>query len=489
MKLKKIHFFLPFIISLYLSACKIDSPIIPGVSEHNYPKEIGQLILTTCAVPGCHNEISKEAAGGLSLATWDKMFEGSRTGAVIIPFNHEQSPFFLFTNTYSDLGVSVGPSMPVNSDPLSHKDVVMLRDWIEKGAPDANGFIKFSDDPLRSKVYVVNQGCDNVSVIDKKTNLIMRYIDVGNSPQIEAPHMIKISPDKKYWYVIFTAGNSIQKFRTSDDSYSGEINIGLGNWNTFAITSDSKRAFIIDWSANGTIAHVDLENMKVLHQYQGGNLLKFPHGSALSHDDKTLYVTSQSGNYIYKIDVSNPAFPEFDEISLVPGQAPSNFSSLDPHELEISPDGKYYYVACQKSNEVRVMDVQTDQLVSVIQTGVFPQELAFSENTDYLFVTCTEDIVSFPGRRGSVAVINYKTNTLLKHIYTGHQPHGIAVDDKTRQVYVAHRNQDSSGPAPHHVTECGGRNGYLTIIDMNSLDLLSPRRYELSVDPYFIDIR
>jgi DNA-binding beta-propeller fold protein YncE len=484
-----IRYILIFLLILTLTnSCKKDPPII-DISKTGYPKEIGELIIKNCAVSGCHNDISKNAAGGLSLSTWDKLFEGTRNGSVVIPYKHSLSTLFLFTNTYNELGVSNLPTMPINGKPLSKEQVKMIRDWINKGAPNNKGEIKFADNPNRKKYYVTNQGCDLVYVFDSETDLAMRVVEVGNNTAIESPHMVKVSPDGKHWYVCFTNGNSFQKFRTSDNRLVGEVNISLGNWNTFVITKDSKNAFVVDWSFEGRIAWVDLEKMELKKIYQGSGLLKWPHGSALSPDEKFLYVTSQTGNYIYKIDIRNPNFPDFEEISLVPGQPPSNLSSIDPHEIVFSPDGTKYFVSCQKSNEVRVFQSNNDSLIAIIETGEYPQEFSFSLTTDYLFVSCTEDRTSFPGKVGSVSIINYKTNTLVKKIHTGTQPHGIAVDDNKKLVYVAHRNIDSSGPAPHHTTECGGRNGYLTAIDLTTLELKPNFRPEVSSDPYSISIK
>ena len=486
-----LFFFAAFLL-IFSEGCKQDLEIINNSdkdSDTDYPENIAKIVLTKCAVSGCHNDISKDAAAGLSLTSWENMMQGSRGGAVVIPYNHQQSTLFLFTNTFLDIGASVIPTMPAGGTPLSKEEVISLRDWIDMGAPDKGGMIKFSDNPNRKKFYVTNQGCDIVAVFDQETGLIMRYIDVGRSSQIESPHMVKISPDKQYWYVVFTAGNVIQKYRTSDDTFVGEINIGLGNWNTFTITSDSKKAFIVDWNSNGVIAYVNLDNMSLIQKYQGSGLYIFPHGIALHPLNKILYITSQTGNYIYKIDINNPAFPEEEKIVLEPGQLPNNTSSLDPHEIVISPDGTKYYVTCQKSNEVRVFDISNDNLITVIPTGGYPQEMSFSTTTDYLFVSCTNDITTYPGHTGSVSVINYQTNTFIKSIKTGYQPHGIAVDDNKNLVYVTHRNIDSNGLPPHHTTSCGGRNGYLTVIDLNTLELAPGKKVELSVDPYFIDIR
>jgi YVTN family beta-propeller protein len=473
---------------LALIGCKQDSPIIDADGS-GYPNEIAKIILTRCATPGCHNENSKGAAGNLSLETWEAMFLGSKTGTVTVPYNYRQSPLFLFTNTFSDLGVGMEPTMPVNQDPLSKAEVLKLRNWIEAGAPNQQGFVKFSDNLNRKKIYITNQGCDLVAVVDKETNLLMRYIEVGNKPSIESPHMVKVAPDKKSWLVCFSAGSIMQKFRTSDDAFMGEVNIGFANWNTMAFTSDSKIAFVVDWSGNGKIAVVDIEKMQLVKNYSGNNLFSYPHGSVVSPDDKFLYVTSEKGNFIYKIDIRNLDFPEVEAISLIPGTNPGASPGLDPHYIEFTPDGTKYHVVCQGSNEIRVMDATNDQLLAVIPTGYYPQEVAFSKIKPYAFVSCMEDVFTFPGKRGSVSVYNYQTNTFLKAIYSGHQPHGLAIDDQTKRVYVANRNIDSGGPSPHHTTDCGGRNGYMTIINLDFLDLESPKKYELSVDPYFIDIR
>jgi len=67
-------------------------------------------------------------------------------------------------------------------------------------------------------------------------------------------------------------------------------------------------------------------------------------------------------------------------------------------------------------------------------------------------------------------------------------PHGIAVDEANGLVYVASRNILSSGPPPHHSSGCGGRNGFINFIDINSFTLKS-KRIEVSSDPYSVALR
>jgi len=95
---------------------------------------------------------------------------------------------------------------------------------------------------------------------------------------------------------------------------------------------------------------------------------------------------------------------------------------------------------------------------------------------------------SDPLKKSYISVINYQTNTFIKNIYAGYQSHGIAVDEINNRVYVTNRNVNSNGPAPHHSSVCGGRNGNITAIDLNTLELVPGFKTEVSVDPYGIGI-
>ncbi len=406
---------------------------------------------------------------------------GDRNGAVVIPFAHKQSTVFLFSNTYDDLGTKVLPSMPLNTTPLSREEVITLRDWIDAGAPDCNGVTAFSNYVSRKKVYITNQGCDVVSVIDPETNLLMRYVSVGSAIGIEAPHRVQVSPDNSFWCVSFIGGTAIQKFSTANDELLGQVELGNGSWNTFAISNDGTKAYCADWSASGKVVAVDLVNYQVLGTYSG---LFFPHGSALSVDEHSLYVTAQTGNHIYKLDISD--LQNIDETDITLDGSPSAIPSsiYDAHEILFAPDMSKYFLTCQKSNEVRVMNAANDSLLAVIPVGVYPQEMAISTSTNYLFVTCTEDNVTYPGKRGSVYVIDYTTLSVVKSLFTGYQPHGVAIDETGNKVFVSHRNVTADGPAPHHSTECAGRNGYFTTIDLNTLENIANSKREISVDPY-----
>lgn len=492
--MRRLVFFLStiFVATLVLhSGCRKDEPVY-DLAASGYPQEPGKIILSKCATSGCHTDESKEASAGLSLSSWDKMFEGDHGGAVVIPYSPEYSTLCMFSNVYPDLGITVEPSMPIGGTPLTRDEVMTLKNWIANGAPNAKGEVKFADDPRRKKYYVTNQGCDVVTVFDAATRLQMRYIKVGNSAAIEAPHNVKITADGNYWCIVSLGGNSLQKYRTADDSYVGEAIIGGGNWNTLTISPDSHYAFAVDFSTQGKVAVVDLTTMSFITYYQGSGILNQIHGSTISADGHTLWLTCQSGNYVNKLDLDQSDLhipPAFNKVILDGTSVPVETGGLRIHELAYTPDYSKYFVTCEGTGEVRVVQASNDSLLGVIPVGTDPVEMSFSQTHPYLFVTCMDDTTSFPGQRGSVAVINYNTNTFVTSLHPGHQPHGLTVDDDHNVVVVANRNVTNAGPAPHHTSVCGGRNGYVTYIDMNTLQLVPGAKTEISVDPYSVGYR
>ncbi len=484
----KKHIFLFFscliIGSVFLSTCTNDK----GIPDYNqFPDDVGKIIFTKCATPGCHTDASKGASGGLSMESWDKLFQGGTGSACVIPYRHDYSTFFSYVNTYADLGVTLTPTMPYGETKLTREEVILLKDWINSGAPDREGNVKFADNPNRKKFYVTNQGCDVVTVFDQATLLPMRYINIGSVPGAEAPHMVRVSADGQFWYVLNTAGIYLEKYRTSDDSFVSRALITSGVWNTFVLSDDSQTGYCIDFSPSGAkIATVNLSAMTAT--IDAG--LSFPHGSALNNSNDTLYISQQQNNKIYKFPLVD--FSAYSEVNLYTGAVPP--TTLNSHEIRFTPSGSKYFVTCQGTSEVRIMQTSNDSLLATIPVGALPSELSFSTTTPFVYVTCTEDLTSFPGKRGSVAIINYFTNTLVGMIYTGHQPHGIEVDDANKMVYVVNRNYSSDAPAPHHSTECGGQNGNVSFINLSTNTMiLTPsggiKKVEVSADPYSVAIR
>ncbi len=475
---KPLYIVYSVMIIFIFSLCSKDK----GLSNYgDYPNEIGKIINFKCATSGCHNDLSYPAANGLNLSSWNNLFKGANSGSPVIPYNSKFSTLCNYINTYPELGIIDKPTMPLAPPFLSKDEVTTIKNWIDAGAPDVNGFVKWSDNPNRKKIYVTNQGCDVVSVFDSETMLPMRYIQVGNNSGIEVPHMVRVSPDGQFWYVIFVNNNIMQKYRCSDDVLVGTASLGANfDWNTFIISDDGKKAYCVAWNSNGHIASVDLTNMKLITNYGG---YVFPHGVALNGTNDTLYVTAQSGNFLYKLDTG---FVNTYSMSL-DGNLPSTTSSLDPHEIILSPDKSTFYITCQKVNQLYIMNIITWSLVNVIPMGAYPQEMVISPTNKKIYISCMYDSLSFPGSYGSIYVMDMLFYAVNK-INVGFMPHGIGLDESKNLLYVASRNLLTNGPAPHHTGVCAGRNGYINYVNTQTL-MVDKKRTEISIDPFSIGVR
>jgi DNA-binding beta-propeller fold protein YncE len=465
-----------------LTGCSYDTIEQPVPADSGYPVAIENILVNKCATAGCHNDISYVSSARLSFTTWDKMFEGSSGGSVVIPFRSGFSTLLFFVNTDTSNGPVLAPTMPYNQSPLSASEYLTLKNWIDDGAPDKNGFVKFSDNPARKKIYIANQAANEVAVLDLESKLLMRYIHTGFGGN-DFLHTVIVSPDNQYWYAVMTNADAVQKFRTSDNSLVGNISIGSGAWNTMTISRDSKTGYVAEMNVPGRIARIDLENMSLTETW---NNIYYPHGCTLNENEDTLYVTAQTGNFIYKIPVND--YVNYSRVVLDSSTINwSTSSSLNPHEIIFNSDYSKYYVTCQNSDEVRVMRTSDDRLLRIISVPEFPAKMALSATHPYLFVTCMSTPNTGSSVTGRVYVIDVNNDDIIKSVNTGHQPHGIGMCEEENRIYVANRNFAHGGPASHHTT--GGKsNGYLVAIDLNTLDLVPGYKTEVAVDPYSISV-
>lgn len=468
-----------FTFFISITSCQHSATEPTAITNSEYPKEIASIMINSCATDGCHNTLSYQNAGGLLLDKWENLFKGGNSGASIIPYSSDFSPLLFFINTHSELGVTAIPTMPYNRAPLTKDEYIKFRDWVKAGAPNKEGKIAFSSNPSgRQKVYMSMQGCDLIAVVDAEKKVVMRYIPIGKSSAIEAPHCVRVSTDGQFAYVSFLSAPIIQKINTTTDTVVDEYYIGNGSWNVFLLSPDGKKMMVSDWAESGKLVLLNLET-KIIEATIP--TLNRPHGIQADEAFEQFYVTSESKNVIYKFNIKNGTFKE---VSI--GNDLTSNALI--HEIMMTPDRSKYFITCQNLGQIRVMDAQADTLIKIIPVGLQPQEIALSKSKPLMLITCTEDNSSFPNAKGSVYVINYLTYETTRIDAPLYQPHAITIDDVNQTFYVLSRNANPNGPAPHHSSSCSGRNGFYHTFDLNTLQR-QPKKYEVTVEPYSADIR
>ena len=110
-------------------------------------------------------------------------------------------------------------------------------------------------------------------------------------------------------------------------------------------------------------------------------------------------------------------------------------SNPGPSQIAFQPDGRYLWIGLDQGIEgpgkpggVIVIDPQSGTVVSIIPTGRGHHEIAFSDDSHYAYVTNESD--------GTVSVIDIWKTKKLKDIKTGIRPTSLAYSKTAHAVYA-----------------------------------------------------
>ena len=112
-------------------------------------------------------------------------------------------------------------------------------------------------------------------------------------------------------------------------------------------------------------------------------------------------------------------------------KAEINERYLSPLEMLLSPDGRLLYVVCQASDELRVVDIESGKVVTVVPLGRAPRGITLSPDGTQIYVTNSTD--------DTVSVIDAATLKVTRTLATGFEPAGVVSDRTGETLYVANR--------------------------------------------------
>src|SRR5579864_1793885 len=108
-------------IVLFVSRLGLFAQALPGV---DYDRQVHPILAAKCFA--CHSQ--EKRSGGLSLATYEDVLNGGRSGAVVRPGNSSGSLIVQRING------SVKTRMPLGGPPLSPAEIGIITSWIDTGA-------------------------------------------------------------------------------------------------------------------------------------------------------------------------------------------------------------------------------------------------------------------------------------------------------------------------------------------------------------------
>jgi YVTN family beta-propeller protein len=315
---------------------------------------------------------------------------------------------------------------------------------------------------MAEMLYVCNQSDATVTLIDTRTNTIIRTIDLkllGFGPNAK-PHHIQVEPDQSYWYVSLIGENRIVKLDRNDrvvatatfetpgmmslDPMRDALYVGR----SMTAVNPPKRVGVINRS-DMSIEEIDV-------------LFARPHAMALDPRDNTVYTGSLVVNQMAAIDAGT----EKVEITNVDGP---------PHSLmqyALSPDGNTLAASGELSGQVLLFDV-TDRMKPKFLRSWKVEAQPF----DPIYTRDGRYVVVPSKAANAISVIDTKTNEVKVLRGAGIvQPHGTATSTDGRWVYVSNNNLNV--PAGAHDMHAGHTGpiqpagpGTIVVIDTRTMSI------------------
>lgn len=293
------------------------------------------------------------------------------------------------------------------------------------------------------RIFVTNEGSDDISVIDGKSLEVLQTLTVGKRPR-----GIGLSPDARELYVAASEDNAIvvvdpgtlKVLRTFQAGSDPETFAVHPNGHIYISNEDDAKATVFDPASGAKIAEIPVglepegvaispDGTRVIITSESTNMLHVirvpehdivanilvgarPRAAVFNRDGSLAYATSEISGEVKKVDMRRNKVLAVEKIA---------DEKAKPKDVILSNDEKTLYVAGGRSDSVIVLDSATLKIRTVIPVGKRVWGLARSRDGRRIFST--------NGASNNVSVIDTGTNKVAKTIDVGEMPWGIVIDD------------------------------------------------------------
>jgi YVTN family beta-propeller protein len=269
---------------------------------------------------------------------------------------------------------------------------------------------------LPARVYVPNEGSNDVAVIDPETFEIVGRFAAGAAPEHISPDW-----DLSTLYVSNMNGATLTVIDPETSEVTDTMEVPFP-YNLF-FTPDGSKAIVvadylgIDMVADNGLYFYDRETWELIKFVQvpwpGVNHLDF------SADGSYLMVTTESAGAVVKIDTTSLE---------ILGTVDVGGSPLD---IRLGPEGDVFYVANQGTHGVDIIDAEAMEAIGFIPTSNGAHAFAFSRDASRLFVTNRLE--------NTISVIDLATNTVVDTWEGGGSPDMATVSPDGSQLWISNR--------------------------------------------------
>ena len=277
------------------------------------------------------------------------------------------------------------------------------------GGSDASG--QSPSHPTR--IYAVNAGSANVSVIDVDKLSVVQTIAVGKGPSA-----IAVDNHRNRAYVANGGADSVSVINTKTAQVVGTLTVGAAPTGV-AVDPLSDTLFVAVGGSN-SVAVIDLATSAAVASIPVG---ASPAGVALNPARGRLYVANAAAGSLSVIDTASRTV-----IATV-----GAVGTL-PTAVAADPTSSRVYVSGRAGNRISVLDATTNSITATVIVGNAPAGLAISDFDDRVYVANSAS--------NSVSVLS-AYDAVLGAAAAGGGPEAIALDPQHGVVYVANKGANT----------------------------------------------
>lgn len=258
--------------------------------------------------------------------------------------------------------------------------------------------------PVTGLVYAADQASGAVLVLDPDAGRVVSALAVGGKPS-------DVAVDTDRIYVANPPSGTVFAFDSETHRLLSVVSAGAG---ASALAIDQQANFVYAVSGEtGTFAVLDSISLTLQ------NLLPAPKlglaGIALDRGRRRAYCTSPNTNSVEICDLDSGAFTA----SVPVGASPTG---IGVHELSGS-----VFVANSAIHHLSIVDGSTRAQVKTVQLRSEASSLAVHQGSDVVYTN---------GGQNGLSRVDGRTETLTGELSLGVNPGDVAVDQRTRTVYV-----------------------------------------------------
>jgi DNA-binding beta-propeller fold protein YncE len=313
-------------------------------------------------------------------------------------------------------------------------------------------------------VYVVCESADKIVLLrfGPKGLTIERQTHIGLMPaDINGPHGIAVSPDKQFVYVSVGHGRpegSAWKLKAGTEEAVKYTSLGLFPA-TMDISRDGEFIYVANANFHGDMAPSSISVVATGEMVEVKRITTctMPHGSRLNPQGTKDYSACMMDDMLAEIDTRKfdvsrhfvlTAGKEMGMAGAPHGQMKMGELTCVPTWAQPSNDGAEVYVACNKSNDLAVVEVASWKLARRFPAGNGVYNLAMTKDGR---------LVATNKRGQSVSVFDPKTGKELARLPTKRKVvHGAVVTPDNRYAFIS-------------VEGVGAEPGTVEVIDLDSL--------------------